>query len=108
MNWRILVLILILADFSALSLYAMYHHGYFGIWQAGLTNWATIQILTDLVIVCLLISSWMIRDARERGATAWPYVLITLAAGSFGPLLYLLQREWALKVADQTSMLPSR
>ena len=47
-------------------------------------------MLLDLVIACLLISSWMVIDARANGRNPWPYVAITLAAGSFGPLLYLL------------------
>lgn len=94
MNWRILLLLLALADFSALSLYAMYEHGYVGIWEAGLANWATMQVLADLVIACVLIAIWIVGDARARGLSPWPYVAITLVGGSFGPLLYLLRREW--------------
>ncbi len=94
MNTRVLRLLAMLLPFSLLSAYAMYHHGYAGIWQAGTTSSASLQILVDLVIACVLICGWMLRDARERGAKAWPYVVVTLAAGSFGPLLYLLVREW--------------
>jgi hypothetical protein len=94
MNTRTLSLLLILGGFSALSLYAMYEVGYFGIWQAGLANAGALQILADLVIACLLIIFWMVRDAREHGLNPWPFVLITLAGGSFGPLFYLLRREW--------------
>jgi len=94
MNWRVLLLLLVLADFSALSAYALYQHGYAGIWEAAFSNWATIQVVTDLVIACVLINLWMIRDARERGVSPWPWVVLTLAAGSFGPLLYLIRREW--------------
>jgi hypothetical protein len=36
----------------------------------------------------------MLRDARTSGVPARPYVALTVAAGSFGPLLYLLHREW--------------
>ena len=45
------------------------------------------------MIVGVLACIWMSYDARERGLPAWPFILITLVAGSFGPLLYLLVRE---------------
>lgn len=93
MNWKTLLIGLLLLDFLALSGYAMYQVGYVGIWAAGVDNWGALQILVDLVIACLLISLWMIADARQRGANPWPYVVITLFAGSVGPLLYLLRRE---------------
>lgn len=95
MNPRIAALLILLGAFSALSLYAMYQVGYWGIWQAGLTDWGSAQILADLVVACLLIMGWMVTDARHRGLTVWPYLVVTLAAGCFGPLLYLLRRELA-------------
>jgi hypothetical protein len=94
MNIHTAVLLLVLAGFSALSLYAIAEVGYFGIWQAGLAGSGALQLLVDLVIACLLIVFWMVRDARERGLNPWPFVLVTLGGGSFGPLLYLLWREW--------------
>ena len=84
------VLIAIFLLFGAYSFYAMYEVGYFGIWTAGFANAGSLQVLLDLVIACLLISSWMVIDARASGRNPWPYVAITLAAGSIGPLLYLL------------------
>jgi len=85
-----LALMLILAAFGAYSSYAMLQVGYLGIWQAGFASAGSLQVLLDLVIACLLISSWMVIDARRNGRNPWPFVLVTLAAGSFGPLLYLL------------------
>jgi hypothetical protein len=84
------VLILVALAFGVYTLYAIAEVGYFGIWAAGFASAGALQVLLDLVIACLLISSWMVVDARATGRNPWPYVLITLAAGSFGPLLYLL------------------
>jgi hypothetical protein len=84
------VLILALAAFGAFTTYAMWQVGYLGIWQAGLANWGAAQVLADLVLMSLVALFLLQRDARAQGRALWPYALITLAAGSFGPLLYLL------------------
>lgn len=89
----LLIPLAILLAFGAYSAYALLQVGYFGIWQAGLAGPGSVQLLLDLVIVCLLACAWMVTDARQRGLAAWPFVALTLAAGSFGPLLYLVWRE---------------
>jgi hypothetical protein len=84
------VLIVALAAFGAFSMFVMWQVGYVGIWQAGLANWGAAQVLADLVLMSLVVLFFLQRDARAQGRKLWPYALITLAAGSFGPLLYLL------------------
>lgn len=86
----LVVLALVTLDFAVLSGYAMAAHGYTGIWAHQFANAAGWQVLADLVIVCTLAMAWMLADARRNGRNAWPYVVITVLAGSFGPLLYLL------------------
>lgn len=86
-------LALLLADFLALTGYAVYQHGLMGVYQLVLANSVTTAAFVDLVIALSLIVVWMWRDARQRGVSAVPYVLVTLALGSAGPLLYLLMRE---------------
>ncbi len=83
-------LILALAVFGAFTMVAMWQVGYVGIWQAGLANWGAAQVLADLVMMSLVVLFLLQRDARAQGRRLWPFALITLAAGSFGPLLYLL------------------
>lgn len=100
MSFKKFLLIDVLAVFGAFSTWVLWHHGYLGLWQAGFTNAATLQILADLVISSTLIMGWMLQNARQQGRNAWPFVILTLFAGSFGPLLYLLL---APKVADQNS-----
>jgi hypothetical protein len=84
------ILLAIFALFGAYTLYAIYEVGYFGILAAGMANPGSLQVMVDLVIVCTLVIAWMVNDARATGRNPWPYVLITIAGGSFGPLLYLL------------------
>ncbi|MGH7336353.1 MAG: DUF2834 domain-containing protein [Myxococcota bacterium] len=83
------VLFAIFLLFGAYSLYAIYEVGYFGI-IAAVASPGGLQVAFDLVVACLLISWWMVMDARANGRNPWPYLLITLVGGSFGPLLYLL------------------
>jgi hypothetical protein len=47
-------------------------------------------VLADLVIALTLVMIWLWRDARTGGRNPWPWIGLTLIAGSFGPLLYLL------------------
>lgn len=84
------ILFLAFAAFGAFSLYAMWAVGYVGIWQAGMASVGAWQLLVDFVITSFILLGFIARDAKATGRTVWPYALITLAAGSFGPLLYLL------------------
>ena len=87
------VLILVLGAFGVLSAIAVWQHGYIGLFTHQLASTAGLQVLADLCIALLLVLSWLWTDARRSGRNPWPWVLLTLAAGSFGPLLYLLWRR---------------
>jgi hypothetical protein len=93
MSIRLLLLLAATASFGALSFVALLDVGYIGIFEAGLDSWATRQVVADLVIVAVLSAVWMVHDAHRRGTNPWPFVALTLFAGSFGPLLYLIVRE---------------
>ena len=83
----------VLLLFGALTAAAVWRHGYWGILLPHLHSLGAGQVLADLVIALGLVLVWLVRDARAHGRAAWPWVLLTLAAGSFGPLLYLLLRR---------------
>ena len=85
-----LVLIVVLVTFSSLTAMALSAHGYWGIVAPHFLSWGAAQVFVDLVIALGLFLTWMWRDARATGRNPWPYLVLTLAAGSFGPLLYLL------------------
>jgi len=93
MSGRLIVLLLVIAGFGVLSALALMQVGYLGILAPHFRSWGGAQVFVDLVILAVLMCGWMIRDARAHGQAAWPFVLITLVAGSFGPLLYLVMRE---------------
>src|SRR6185295_13688302 len=92
MNRTQIGLSVLLADFVGLTAYAVYQCGYVGFFQLMTANAATITAFVDLCIALSLVMAWMVRDAREHGRSAFPYVLLTLTLGSVGPLLYLIRR----------------
>jgi hypothetical protein len=93
MSGRLIVLLLVIAGFGLLTVLALTDVGYVGIIEPHFRSWGGAQVFIDLVILAVLACIWMTTDARERGLSAWPFILITLVAGSFGPLLYLVLRE---------------
>ena len=93
MSLRLVALIAVILAFGALSAQALMDVGYLGIFLGPLESWAGTQVLFDLVIVCVLAIIWMVRDAKVSGVNPWPFIVLTLAAGSFGPLFYLVVRE---------------
>jgi hypothetical protein len=108
MNKKQIALAVLLADFVALTAYALYHHGYLGLFMYQLANAAGVQVLVDLVVALSIVMVWMWHDARQHGVNPLPYVLLTLGLGSIGPLVYLVRRFGLDPVVAPESVLPSR
>ncbi len=89
-----LLVALVFVDFLAISAWAMWKVGYFGIWAAAISGPGELQVLADLFVACGLASAWVLRDARERGVNAWPFVVAALPFGSIPLLGYVLVRDW--------------
>lgn len=87
-----LLLIITFVAFFALTAVAVWHHGLTGIFELALSSFGGAQVLVDLVIALSLFLVWMWRDAQASGRNPWPWIVLTLLAGSFGPLLYLIIR----------------
>lgn len=87
------ILLLVLAAFSVLTAAALWQHGYWGIVAPHFQSFGGAQVFSDLVIALCLTMVWMWRDAVAQRRNPWPFIVLTLAAGSFGPLLYLLTRR---------------
>ena len=94
MNAPLPILVPVTAAFAVLTGLALADVGYLGILEPHLRSWAGAQVFADLVILALLSCVWMREDSRTSGVRAWPFVALTLAAGSFGILGYLLVRAW--------------
>ena len=99
LNRNLLLVILVL--FAVLSVYAVLEVGYIGIFDYHRHSPAGWQVFTDLVIALVLVMAWMIPDARQQGRNPWPFVVLTLTLGSFGPLLYLVTARERVDQANE-------
>jgi hypothetical protein len=81
--------------FAAFTGWVILRVGYLGFWEWLLATPMGWQILADITIALFLVSSWIRRDAQAAGRRYWPYVALTVALGSIGPLAYLLLRPRA-------------
>lgn len=90
------LIVVTLALFGALTAVALWQHGYWGILAPHFLSFGGGQVLADLVIALTLAMLWMWQDARAQGRKVWPWLALTLVAGSFGPLGYLLTRKAGL------------
>jgi hypothetical protein len=88
-----IALVVTLAGFAVLAALALWHHGYWGILEPHFQTFGAAQVFADLVIALGLFLVWMWRDARASGRNPWPWLALTFATGSFGPLFYLLARR---------------
>ena len=88
-----LLIVVTLILFGALSIEALLAHGFIGIFMSPLQSLASTQIFCDLLISLTLVLIWMWHDAKASDRNFWPWLIVTLALGSFGPLLYLLTRK---------------
>ena len=91
MHRALIVVTLVL--FGLLTAAALWTHGYWGIVAPHFQSFGAGQVFADLVIALVLVMTWMWRDARATGRNPWPWIVATLALGSFGPLVYLLTRR---------------
>lgn len=84
----------VFVDFLALNVYLIATFGYLGayaeILKVATENLGATLIAVDLCIALGMAMVWMWNDAKANGRNVWGYLLLTLALGSLGPLLYLL------------------
>ena len=80
--------------FAGLNLYAAVSAGITGLPEtfSGGNAWTAVAV-ADLLIALLMLSVWIVRDAKKSGRSAWPYIALTLGTGSLGPLLYVLTKK---------------
>ena len=76
--------------FGLLTAAALSEGGLAGIYDWHVKSYGGGQVFADLVIALTLAMIWMVNSAKACGRNIWPWIVLTLLTGSFGPLLYLL------------------
>lgn len=93
MNRSLLAYLAVFLGFAALSAWALIEVGYMGVIQVLWAGPGETQVFVDLAIALSISLGFIWPDAKARGISPVPYLLVTLALGSFGPLAYLIRRE---------------
>lgn len=90
-----IVIVVVWLAFTAFSLVVALQHGFFGFLTLSAREPWALQMLLDLFIALSLFAGFVIKDAKEKGLRAWPWLLAMLVLGSIGALPYLLYRRRA-------------
>lgn len=94
MNAKQIVLGIVLVGFAAMTLYTFSQHSVYDLFfVVPMMNAGTLLVTTDLVICLVLIGIWIWQDARARGVSPLPYIVLLGLFGSVGTLLYLIRRS---------------
>jgi hypothetical protein len=90
-----LLALVALVPFAIFSTWVIAGHGTTGFLTLSAREPWALQMLLDVALSCLIYSVWLVPDARRHGIRAWPYLVLTLVAGSIGGLAYLVHRGLA-------------
>jgi hypothetical protein len=88
-----ILLIGVFGLFSAFTLFVVIQQGVISVFENQFKTAGGIQVFLDLVIMCSLFSVWMYRDTKAKKRRFTPWFILTLLAGSIGPLLYLITNQ---------------
>ena len=93
MSGRLIAVFAAILVLGYITVMALMNGGIEGIVVPHFQSWGAGQVFADLVISLLICLFFISKDAPARGLPFWPFVVLTLALGSFGPLAYLVMRE---------------
>lgn len=90
---RVALSVVAFVAFTAYTLFVAVNHNLLGFLDDHAKGGWSLQIFVDLVMAA--ISFWIVAvpDARSRGITVWPYVVLTPFLGSIALLAYFVHRS---------------
>lgn len=90
MRWLVPVLFVV---HSGVTVMALWEQGFLAIFTEAFSSWTHLQVFSDLGVALVLLSGMMVADARRKGLSVWPFLVVIPALGSFGPLAYWAWRS---------------
>jgi hypothetical protein len=91
MNGKQLAIGVVWLGFAGLTVLMFMRDGS-GVFSLPFDSLTNTTAMIDLLIELALVSIWMYFDARKRGTTAIPFIVMAVFLGSLGPLTYLFFR----------------
>jgi len=91
---RIIPLIVFIA-FAIWTAILSHNYNFLSFFKPIFASGPATQVLTDLTIAITMVLIWIYKDAAATNRKFWPYLVITIFLGSFGPLLYFILRKEA-------------
>jgi hypothetical protein len=107
-NFKRLLIAVVALAYVGVCGYAMELYGYLGVIRLATANAGALTASFDLVIALTMVAIWIAEDARRRKISALPYLLVTLAFGSLGPLIYLFRIAGEAEVSPVSAPHPAR
>ncbi len=91
--WLFWALLVDFVGFTAFTGWILLQYGPTGWIPIAFANPVSTLVTVDLFIALSMVMWWVYVDAKARGVSPWPYLVLTLGTGSVGTLLYVLVRE---------------
>jgi hypothetical protein len=91
MNGKQMIVGIVWLGFAALTVIMFIRDGS-AVFSMPFDSMTNMVATIDLLIELALVSTWIYFDARRRGTSAIPFIVMTVFLGSLGPLTYLFFR----------------
>jgi hypothetical protein len=90
---KVAVSVVALVVFTAYTVFVAVNHSLFGFFAELTQGGLPLQVFVDLVVAAACFWVAAVPDARSRGITVWPYIVLTPFVGSIALLGYFVHRS---------------
>jgi len=92
MDLKRVVIVLAGLVITALLINALYQDGMAAFWRPFTDSASSALVTTDLTLYLILALIWVYHDAKQRGISPFPFIILMSVAPGVGVLTYLFLR----------------